>query len=35
MWLAEFPPWTGDVLTIGAVRPLTENLATALGYVTR
>jgi len=32
--LAEFPPWTGEVLAIDAVRPLTQNLATVLEYVT-
>jgi predicted kinase len=32
--LAEFPPWTGEVLTVDAVRPLAENLATVLEYVT-
>jgi predicted kinase len=31
--LAEFPPWTGEVLTIDAVRPLAENLAAVLEYV--
>jgi len=31
--LAEFPPWTGGVLTVDAVRPLAENLATVLEYV--
>lgn len=31
--LAEFPPWTGEVLTVDAVRPLAENLATVLEYV--
>jgi predicted kinase len=30
--LAQFPAWTGDVLTIDAVRPLAENLATVLEY---
>ncbi len=30
--LAQFPPWTGDVLTIDAVRPLAENLAGVLEY---
>jgi predicted kinase len=30
--LAQFPPWTGDVLTIDAVRPLAENLAAVLEY---
>lgn len=32
--LAEFPPWTGEVLTIDAVQPLEQNLATVLQYVT-
>jgi predicted kinase len=32
--LAEFPPWTGQVLTIDAVQPLARNLATVLAYVT-
>jgi predicted kinase len=32
--LAEFPPWTGEVLTIDAVQPLSVNLATVLRYVT-
>ena len=32
--LAEFPPWTGEVLTIDAVQPLAQNLATVLRYVT-
>ena len=32
--LAEFPPWTGEVLTIDAVQPLAQNLATVLQYVT-
>jgi predicted kinase len=32
--LAEFPPWTGEVLTIDAVQPLKQNLATVLQYVT-
>jgi hypothetical protein len=32
--LAEFPPWTGEVLTIDAVRPLSVNLATVRKYVT-
>ena len=31
---AEFPPWTGEVLTIDAVQPLAQNLATALKYIT-
>ncbi len=31
--LAEFPPWTGEVLTIDAVQPLAGNLASALEYV--
>jgi len=31
--LAEFPPWTGEVLTIDAVQPLPANLATVLNYV--
>jgi hypothetical protein len=30
--LATFPPWTGDVLIIDAVRPLEENLAAVLEY---
>lgn len=30
--LAEFPPWTGEVLTVDAVRPLADNLAAVLGY---
>jgi predicted kinase len=30
---AEFPPWTTEVLTIDAVRPLAENLAAVLEYV--
>jgi hypothetical protein len=33
--LAEFPPWTGEVLTVDAVRPLGQNLATVLEYLTR
>jgi len=32
--LAEFPPWTDEVLTIDAVQPLVQNLATVLQYVT-
>ncbi len=32
--LAEFPPWTGEVLTIDAAQPLAQNLATVLHYVT-
>jgi predicted kinase len=32
--LAEFPPWTGEVLAIDAVQPLAQNLATVLEYVT-
>jgi hypothetical protein len=32
--LAEFTPWTGEVLTIDAVQPLSVNLATVLTYVT-
>jgi predicted kinase len=32
--MAEFPPWTGEVLTIDAVQPLAKNLATVLEYVT-
>jgi hypothetical protein len=32
--LAEFPPWTGEVLTIDAVQPPAQNLATVLKYVT-
>jgi hypothetical protein len=31
--MAEFPPWTGEVLTIDAVHPLAQNLATVLEYV--
>jgi predicted kinase len=31
---AEFPPWTGEVLTIDAVQPLEQNLAAVLQYVT-
>lgn len=31
---AEFPPWTGQVLTVDAVQPLSRNLATVLTYVT-
>ncbi len=31
--LAEFPPWTGEVLTIDAVQPLAQNLATVFQYV--
>jgi len=31
--LAEFPPWTGEVLAVDAVRPLAQNLATVLEYV--
>jgi predicted kinase len=31
--LAAFPPWTGDALTIDAVRPAAENLAAVLDYV--
>jgi len=32
--LAKFPPWTGDVLAIDAARPLAQNLAAVLAYVT-
>lgn len=32
--LAQFPPWTGEVLTIDAVQPLAQNLAAVLQYVT-
>ena len=32
--LAQFPPWTGEVLTIDAVQPLVQNLAAVLQYVT-
>jgi predicted kinase len=32
--LAQLPPWTGEVLTIDAVHPLAQNLATVLEYVT-
>jgi len=32
--LAQFPPWTGEVLAIDAVQPLAQNLATVLEYVT-
>jgi predicted kinase len=32
--LAEFPPWTGEVLAIDAVRPLPVNLAAVLEYLT-
>jgi len=32
--LAEFPPWTGEVLVTDAVRPLAQNLATVLEHVT-
>lgn len=31
--LAEFPPWTGDLLTIDAVQPMADNLAAVLAYV--
>lgn len=31
--LAQFPPWTGEVLTVDAVQPLAQNLATVLDYV--
>lgn len=31
--LAAFPPWAGEVLTVDAVRPVTENLASVLKYV--
>jgi predicted kinase len=31
--LAQFPPWTGEALTIDAVRPAAENLAAVLAYV--
>jgi predicted kinase len=32
--LAEFPPWTGEMLAIDAVQPLAQNLAAVLRYVT-
>lgn len=32
--LAEFPPWTREVLTVDAVLPMAENLAAVLDYVT-
>jgi hypothetical protein len=32
--LARFPPWTGEALTVDAVRPLAQNLATVLEYLT-
>jgi hypothetical protein len=32
--LAEFPPWTGEVLTIDAAQPLAQNLATVLEHMT-
>jgi hypothetical protein len=32
--LAEFPPWTGEVLSIDAIQPLAQNLASVLKYVT-
>jgi predicted kinase len=32
--LAEFPPWTGEVLAVDAARPLAQNLAIVLEYVT-
>jgi hypothetical protein len=32
--LLEFPPWAGEVLTVDAVRPLTQNLAAVIDYVT-
>lgn len=32
--LAQFPPWTGEVLTVDAVRPMVENLAAVLKYLT-
>jgi hypothetical protein len=32
--LAEFPPWTGEVLTVDAGRPLAQNLSAVLEYVT-
>ena len=32
--LAEFPPWTGHVLTIDAIHPLARNLATVVDHVT-
>jgi len=31
--LAEFPPWTGEVLTVDAVRPMADNLAAVLASV--
>ena len=30
--MAEFPPWTGEVLAIDAVQPLAQNLATVVRY---
>jgi predicted kinase len=32
--LAQFPPWTGELLTIDAAQPLAQNLATVLKYAT-
>lgn len=32
---AEFPPWSGEVLTIDAVHPLPVNVATVLEYLTK
>jgi predicted kinase len=32
--LAEFPPWTGEVLTVDAAEPLAQNLSAVLEYVT-
>ena len=32
--LAQFPAWTGEVLTVDAVHPLAQNLGTVLEYVT-
>jgi hypothetical protein len=31
--LAGFPPWTAEVLTVDAVRPMTETMAAVLGYL--
>jgi hypothetical protein len=31
---AQFPAWTGNVLTVDAAQPLTANLATVLDYLT-
>jgi predicted kinase len=33
--LAEFPPWTGEVLTIDTAQPRESNLAAVLGYLSR